>query len=495
MRQTGQVRVLKEKGEKDADVPSARYPLTGVGDVNLYALFAELILQILRPEGRAGFIVPTGICTDNSTQAYFNALADTRRIESIHDFENRAGLFPAVHRMFKFSLLTLGKADRADLCFFLTDPAQLADERRHFTLTPDEFALLNPNTRTCPVCRTGRDAELLKKIYRRVGVLRLDSGELFLDAPREDALPLYEAKMVHHFDHRWVTFEEGAAGGGEAEGDEDEAAESDVGQGRRYPTPAEKADPNWEPRPRYWVRRRDVFARLADVPPALFKAAKKWDVNAMRAALANWALLAFPDRELRDPEDTLRALLGDAFVDLLPANWKARNFDPATRTPLLREQLAGAAEDGFFDRFLETRSPQWLMGWRDISNATNARTDVSSIFPATGVGNTMPVLISSASSILSACLVADFSSLVHDWAVRQKMGGVHMNNFYRSQVPTLFPSAYTQEDIDFIVPRVLELTYTTYSLKPWAEALGYNGEPFPWDEDRRALLRAELDAR
>ena len=70
-----------------------------------------------------------------------------------------------------------------------------------------------------------------------------------------------------------------------------------------------------------------------------------------------------------------------------------------------------------------------------------------------------------------------------------------MNNFYRSQVPTLFPSAYTQEDIDFIVPRVLELTYTTYSLKPWAEALGYSGAPFPWDEDRRALLRAELDAR
>ena len=503
----------KEKGEKDADVPSARYPLTGVGDVNLYALFAELILQILRPEGRAGFIVPTGICTDNSTQAYFNALADARRIESIHDFENRAGLFPAVHRMFKFSLLTLGKADRADLCFFLTDPAQLADDRRHFTLTPDEFALLNPNTRTCPVCRTGRDAELLKKIYRRVGVLRLDSGEnpwgveyktlfhmsndsrLFLDAPREDALPLYEAKMVHHFDHRWVTFEEGAPGGGEAEGDEDEAAESDVGQGRRYPTPAEKADPNWEPRPRYWVRRRDVFARLADVPPALFKAAKKWDVDAMRAALANWALLAFPDRELRDPEDTLRDLLGDAFVDLLPANWKARNFDPATRTPILREQLAGAAEDGFFDRFLETRSPQWLMGFRDITNAMNARTVIASIVPQAASGNKLPLLLSENNPRLLACLFADICSIPHDWAARQKVGGTTLNFFLFKQLATLSPSVYTQEDIDFIVPRVLELTYTTYSLKPWAEALGYSGAPFPWGEDRRALLRAELDAR
>ena len=60
---------------------------------------------------------------------------------------------------------------------------------------------------------------------------------------------------------------------------------------------------------------------------------------------------------------------------------------------------------------------------------------------------------------------------------------------------TLSPSAYSQEDIDFIVPRVLELTYTSHSLKRWAEALGYEGEPFVFDPERRAILRAELDAR
>ena len=96
---------------------------------------------------------------------------------------------------------------------------------------------------------------------------------------------------------------------------------------------------------------------------------------------------------------------------------------------------------------------------------------------------------------LLACLVADFDSMVHDWATRQKIGGINFNFYVKRQIATLPPSAYTQADIDYIVPRVLELTYTSHSLKPWAEDLGFAGEPFRWDEDRRALLRAELDAR
>ena len=62
------------------------------------------------------------------------------------------------------------------------------------------------------------------------------------------------------------------------------------------------------------------------------------------------------------------------------------------------------------------------------------------------------------------------------------------------QLPVLPPDAYGQEDLAFIVPRVLELTYTSSSMEPFARDLGYEGAPFAWDEDRRAHLRAELDA-
>jgi hypothetical protein len=74
------------------------------------------------------------------------------------------------------------------------------------------------------------------------------------------------------------------------------------------------------------------------------------------------------------------------------------------------------------------------------------------------------------------------------------MGGTSLTIFLFKQFPVLPPSAYTPPNLAFIVPRALELTYTSHSMAPFARDLGYDGPPFAWDEDRRAQLRAELDA-
>jgi hypothetical protein len=50
-----------------ADENGGRFPLTGCGDVNTYALFAELFTNLTSARGRAGIIVPTGIATDGTT--------------------------------------------------------------------------------------------------------------------------------------------------------------------------------------------------------------------------------------------------------------------------------------------------------------------------------------------------------------------------------------------------------------------------------------------
>uniref|UniRef100_UPI000EB0E4AB Eco57I restriction-modification methylase domain-containing protein n=2 Tax=Pseudomonas TaxID=286 RepID=UPI000EB0E4AB len=255
-------------------VDGGRYPLTGVGDVNTYALFAETILQIHADSGRAGFIVPTGIATDDSTKAYFGHITQNRRLVSLYDIENREAVFPSVHRSYKFCLLTLGEAERAEFVCFATQVSQLADPRRRFSLTPGEFRLINPNTLTCPVFRSERDAELTKKLYRAAPVLMRDAvtaGEgkqaevvepeqnpwgisfmrmldmsndshLFKDEPAADHLPLYEAKLIHQFDHRWATYT--------ADGNS------------RDVTLPEKADPDFTVTPRYWVSRAEVEERL-----------------------------------------------------------------------------------------------------------------------------------------------------------------------------------------------------------------------------------------
>jgi len=79
----------------------------------------------------------------------------------------------AVDRRYKFSLLTLsGKPTKqSEFAFFLTRTEQLRDNQRKFVLSSDDFSILNPNTRTCPVFRTRQDAELTKAIYKRVPVL------------------------------------------------------------------------------------------------------------------------------------------------------------------------------------------------------------------------------------------------------------------------------------------------------------------------------------
>lgn len=223
---------------------SGRYPLCGRGDVNTYAIFAELMRGAVGPTGRAGVIVPTGIATDDTTKLYFQDLIERRSLASLYDFENRDAVFPGVHRSYKFCLLTLTGSNRpatdgATFVFFAHQTEDLTDPERLFALTAKDIALLNPNTRTCPVFRTRRDAELTKAIYRRVPVLLREgdpdgnpwgikfstmfhmSNDSHLFRTRDQLesdgwtlegnvftrdgdryLPLYEAKMLHHFDHR-----------------------------------------------------------------------------------------------------------------------------------------------------------------------------------------------------------------------------------------------------------------------------------------------------
>ncbi len=156
---------------------AGRFPLTGTGIVNLYALFAETTFHITHASGRAGFIVPTGIATDDSTKELFAALANGRLV-SLLDFRTGPGLFPDIgHQRYKFCLLTIGQAAEPVFTFFLTSPEQRYDERRRFTLTPADLQRLNPNTRTAPVFRSKEDAELTAKIYRNVPVLWDESRE------------------------------------------------------------------------------------------------------------------------------------------------------------------------------------------------------------------------------------------------------------------------------------------------------------------------------
>lgn len=423
------------EGESHLVRSSGRFPLCGRGDVNTYSIFAETKRLLLSPTGRVGTIVPSGIATDDTTKFFFQDLVETRSLMSLYDFENREKLFPEVDSRMKFCLLTLTGAARpakhgAEFAFFLLRTSDLRDVERRFTLSVEDLALLNPNTRTCPIFRTRRDAEITKAIYRRVPVLikegppeenpwgikfmamfhmandshlfrtreqlETDGWELrgnVFERDGERWLPLYEAKMIHHFDHRWATYE---------------------GLNTRDVSMAEKADPGFCVLPRYWVAEGEVCERLCG----------KWD-------------------------------------------------------------------------------RQWLLGWRDIARNTDVRTVIAAVLPRVAIGNKVPLMLTgNGDAHLAACLVANLSSFAFDYASRQKIAGTTLNFFIYQQLPVLSPAAYSQPApwapsqtlSDWIVPRVVELAFTSSDLQLFARDCGYEGLPFSWDEGRRSQLRAELDA-
>jgi len=100
------------EGESHLVRDSERYPLCGRGDVNTYAIFAELNRCLINSIGRVGCIVPSGIATDDTTKFFFRDLMEKGSLASLFDFENRKKLFPAVDSRMKFCLLTLTGKDR-----------------------------------------------------------------------------------------------------------------------------------------------------------------------------------------------------------------------------------------------------------------------------------------------------------------------------------------------------------------------------------------------
>ena len=549
---------------------TGRFPLTGTGDVNTYALFAEhfsrlaratrkaepakSIAQVItdtggvRPPapGRAGVIVPTGIATDSSTSAFFGDLIARNRLSALYDFENRDKLFAAVDSRVKFSILAIGPSGKARFAAFLLNPQALEEKERQIELEPGDFKLMNPNTLTVPLFRARADLDLTRKLYRAAPVLireqadktdgdgnpwgitfqrlfdmstdsrhfetaaQLSDQGLCRDGANwrhEDGrayVPLYEAKMIHHFDHRFGSY--AGLNNRPADGSLPETPDS------------AKASPDYEADPWYWVPEDETSLRVARVPSRLKQYFRKENAEGCLRVLAEWVLGTLEPGDLEPAnlarmvphaEARLRDILGGRalqrdIVGAKIASWLGKAAAGARKmqreTPLGDDDLAfikDAPSDPLelTGALIDRKQPRWLMGWRDICRSTDERTVIASVFPRMGIGNKIPLMEFATTTAREATgLIANLSSIPFDYAARQKIGGTTMNYFIYMQLPVIAPNQYTTEDLGFITPRVLELTYTSHAMRPWAEDLGHTGGPFAFDPDRRAQLRAELDA-
>ncbi|MGE2731756.1 Eco57I restriction-modification methylase domain-containing protein [Mycolicibacterium vaccae] len=415
---------------------SGRYPFTGQGDVNTYSVFAETMRTVIRPDGAAGIITPTGLATDKTTAPFFADTLSSQRLYAFYDFENEAKIFRDVDHRVRFAVTTMtgvGRTvGRAKFAFLNRHIADVPEKR--FQLAAKEVLALNPNTGTLPMFRSRKDADITLGIYSRHPVLIRDNdpdgnpwglsfARLF-DMANDSALfhtaddladakfngwsyerdgkefvPLYEAKMLSHFDHRFSTYQ-GAT-----------QAQLNVGSLPRL-TDEQHDDPDAEPLARYWVKRSEVDAALNT----------DWD-------------------------------------------------------------------------------QPWLLGWRKIARASDARTFVPFIFPKSAAGDSC-LLWMPRNPTSAALLTATASSLIFDYVARQKLAGANMQYFVVKQIacpdpryfstPLPWNNSITVER--WLIPYLAELYFTSHRMHSFAQYFEYGGPAFCWNPERRASLRADLDA-
>jgi hypothetical protein len=420
----------------------------GVNSLQTDQLFAERFAAIVGPTGRVGCIIPTAIAAGAGGQYLFGSFTARSAVASLYDFENRKGIFPGVHASYKFCLLSLtGKATREPaprFAFFLLDTTELDSVGRVFTLTSEEIALINPNSGTLPIFRNRRDAALTAEIYNRIPVL--------WDEKKPDG-NRWTVKFKNLFNMT---------------DDEDLFRTRDKLQKEG------------------WHLHGNVFIRDGKRMLPLYEA-KMVDFFNHRAADVVKSATAV--NRQNQPRYLTAAELNDASRSAMPLNWIAENGPIPTMRNGKKVEIPGVAE-----RLAQVQWDRgWLCGWSDVTASTNERTAIPALIPRAAVGHTFPLMLPRVPASSAAALIAAQSSLVFDFVSRQKVGGLHMNLFAWKQLPVPTP-AMLEPHLAFLVPRVLELVYTAYDMTPLARDLGDDGEPFVWDEDRRALLRAELDA-
>ena len=428
---------------------SGDYPLLGGGDTNLYRLFMERAKTLTAEGGVMALLTPSGIYGDRSAASFFGEVVGAKRLLALYDFENRRGpnsgqFFADVDSRFKFCTLVMGgdkrTADEVPCGFLLHDPPANTEAERLLTMRSEDFTLVNPKTGTAPVFLSRRDADIVLNIYRAHPVfdaenhdfenlsavvrhvalahMTNDSAKFWTreqlaeygaypvklnrwQKGNEIWLPLYQARMIRHFDHRYNSIKV-----------------NPQNLNRPYVnepvTNDQHCDPAFLPRPQYWVR----------------------------------------------------------------LNFVTTNFPP---------------------------HPAYAIGFRDITITTNERTMLATLVPWAGYGNNLPILVcndeeSAADfSDVAPLWTGNFCSFAFDFVARRKVQGTHMNLYILEQLPVITRAAYDRAfgattAAQLVRNHVLRLCYTAYDLQPFAQAQGYDGEPFGWDVEERRHLRTRLDA-
>ena len=437
----------KERADQLGNVIRAHgdYPLLGRGDINLYSLFVERAKNLVKPDGFVGLLTPSGIYADRYAADFFKQVSTSGRIYSLFDFENRKIFFKDVHASFKFCALVFGGSDRllgeTKCAFFLQDTNEINDSDRCFSLTPDDFARVNPNTGTAPVFRTQRDADITRRIYEDHPVL--------VDRSGAEEVRVWPVKYLRMMD---MTNDSGLF----RTADELRSDNFYPVQGNRWQRGQEKYLPLYEGK---MVQAYDHRAASVVVNPAnLNRPGVGLDATQAQHEDPNWV----PDPQFLVAQESLRGING--------LEWLV-GFKEITAVTNSRTMIASLFPKAAFGN----KVPLLIPIESELEQSVDAYKDAA------------------------VMLVSNLNSMAFDFVAKQKVHGQTINLFILEQLPVISPKDYDTEfgettAREIVRDHVLRLTYTSHDMEPFARDLGHKDDPFKWDPEERRHLRARLDA-
>ena len=381
-----------------------------------------------------GCVVPPGIATDDSNKAYIQKAVNDSSLVCFYDFTNRGYTFPNVESTMSFSLLVLSDQPTAEfsLSAQLWNVTDLNIPDRVYTLTRQDLQGINPNTLNLPIVRSKRDADIILSVYAAAPVMVRESDEY----------------------NPWrVDFRQGLF--------------NMTTDGACFRTKAELLEDGCELRGNRFFRDGETYLPLYESKLAnqyTHRAATFDSTDPSRMFGARAATRKPTKIDLADPNFTP-----------IPRYWVQDELVPENK--------------------LTSWEHEWFIGFRrTISAVADARSALFFALPEYGVGDSVFLLYSELEPRMQCCLLWLTNSFVFDYVARQKASGGNLSFYVVKQLPVVSPDTITPEILEFVVPRVLELCYTSFDLEPFAHDCGYDHPPFRWDAERQTTIRHQLDA-
>lgn len=431
---------------------SNRFPESSGGRIDLYPLFIENLLQLFSKKGMLGIVVPSEISTGAYTANLFSQIVSNKQLTSYYDFENTKGLFSGVDSRKRFCLLTLNGTeiinDEISFFYFAHDVADLLKSENKIKLKISDLQLFSPNTNSAPIFLNEFELELAKKVYGNFGV--------FIN--KKNNKNAWSAFINRMF------------------------SISDAG-----------------------VDFKSNFELTSEEKNNLTRVFGGKNIHQYNHRFATAVEKKIKNVAIGELQDCLYKIETETYAPVVERAKRLRDKQPT----------------------------KFLIGYRGVARGVDERSCIACFLPIVGCDTSCRNIFSTESSVALACLLGNLNSITFDFFARQKLIGANLTSGIFEQLPVLPPQSYDDASVVKILPMLIELTYTSWEMlslmqeiwticgmeckiaikqqheenkkvagghewipPQWCEIdeEGCTLPPFKWDEERRAVLKAELDA-